>query len=676
MAELQVRAKLFFLDHGQGKWREQSICNIKVENGVLEASRAADGKVLLSHTLNKYLDYRLEKGVLIAFRDRTPRDEEEDVLLACSSTQGAATLLEEMNKGVEPLEKMAKLPAKEEDTAPPAAAATDLEKELPEKVTYANLEALVEVLEKVEPSGTREAAGQLALRREYVPQILSLFDILDDLDDEDGLNLIYRAVLAMFKLATPALVFRMIHRTTISAIIAALEHHPFRPRIQHRAYFQEVSLSNPMLLEKELTELLTHVHKIFYLRDTVLPLAIDDLTTELLTNEATISRNSAVSWISSENELVKEVVSKVDPRSPNILEILKFVEELLQVLKTLPPGQQPLRRYMENGLLTAVAPCARHANRLVRAACSDIVNECLLLDTSLLRDFAISRDSSLLTCVLDQTVREEDPALQCQWQDVGKILLETKNQREKYVFAGSSKLTELDDSFLELLYNRRGGVLDPLLIPLKWHPDLVQDPSNVPETEKWILAPRRADRALYVSAPLVAICIQGHRAAAAQWAEDHGIIQAAVKLLKSINLKFRNDAVMACVWILRAGVEADDQALHQTMAELDPFGVLMHLTSRRGMLASTFLSVLDAIWSLNRRPLVQLIGDKYGPQLESMKETHMGKHFLLRYQKNQGDHSSPPPTVEQPSGAAPEEHERDGEADLLAGSYADEEMHP
>eukprot|EP00755_Sulcionema_specki_P013038 Sspe_Gene.52944::Locus_29300_Transcript_1_1_Confidence_1.000_Length_2126::g.52944::m.52944 len=163
----------------------------------------------------------------------------------------------------------------------------------------------------------------------------------------------------------------------------------------------------------------------------------------------------------------------------------------------------------------------------------------------------------------------------------------------------------------------------------------------MPRTFKWIHEnpPTRADQALYAASPVIAACLSGHGKRASAWALRREVPQKVAALLQA--KKLRHQLTLACLWIIRACVEASDPRLHNELATSNALGPLMGLLRRDGLLPSALLSVLEATWKENRVALVEQIGSTYHDVLEKVK-CPTAKHFLTRYQKNKEDNAGAP----------------------------------
>eukprot|EP01063_Lacrimia_lanifica_P033320 TRINITY_DN5887_c0_g1_i2.p1 TRINITY_DN5887_c0_g1~~TRINITY_DN5887_c0_g1_i2.p1 ORF type:complete len:540 (+),score=189.39 TRINITY_DN5887_c0_g1_i2:631-2250(+) len=473
-------------------------------------------------------------------------------------------------------------------------------------------------------------------RQDYVHKLLAVFDKLDDLDDVPGLRLLYRVFAALFQLSSPELVNELTDETALPTVIAALEHHPKRPHVNHRAVLHSLKLHNPLNLEPQLTHLLSRVNLLLYLRDSVLPVGTDEVALEVLRNQAVVNRNKAVLWIVGEDARVRALANRFQIEDKDLLHVLRFFEELLQNLKTVPPDEQETvyLRLVRCDVLSNVCHATRHKDVKVRQCCSDIVNHFVLADTGLLRDYIMS-EPSMLQCFAEQTVREADSGLQAQWQEVARVVLETRAQREMYVFRGSTTVYDIEETFYAMIYRNDGNIIEPLLWGIR---KLAQAAGAAPTTgvQARIDAAqlRVYDNGFYSAAPVINTCLSGHGDRASAWALGVDLPQQVSLIAKIPSTLHSSKRLLACLWVLRGLVESDAPALHASIAEHDPFEALMPLVLRRGLVGSTMLSLLDTVWSKNRAELVKLIATVHGGYLEKLAGTHVGNNFRMRHQKN------------------------------------------
>lgn len=121
------------------------------------------------------------------------------------------------------------------------------------------LDEIFDLVTTAIPSLVHRESLVLAMEREnYIPKLLELFHICEDLDNTTGLHNLYHIFRTLFLINKVSLLNVMFQEENIVSVVGCLEYDPNKPRpIRHRDYLAQVAkhrevipFNNPQLLNK------------------------------------------------------------------------------------------------------------------------------------------------------------------------------------------------------------------------------------------------------------------------------------------------------------------------------------------------------------------------------------------------------------------------------------------
>ena len=150
----------------------------------------------------------------------------------------------------------------------------------------------------------------LALEKErYVQKLLDLFRICEDVENLDGLHLLYNIFRTLFLLNKVSLLSVMFQPDHIMDVIGCLEYDPSKPHpIRHRQYLDQTSRYREVI-PFDNTELIDKIHltyKMCYIQEVILP------TPSLFEENMMSAFNSLVLF--NKTEIVDSIQVGPDPR--------------------------------------------------------------------------------------------------------------------------------------------------------------------------------------------------------------------------------------------------------------------------------------------------------------------------------------------------------------------------
>ena len=134
---------------------------------------------------------------------------------------------------------------------------------------------IAEVLTRCLSVSCQRQCVALTIEQEgYIPKLLELFHMCEDLDDTKGLHHLFDIFSALFLLNQPALLSIMLHEEIIMDVIGCLEYNPSKPELQKHREFVESSAKFHEVVPIKNSELLSKIHllyKVLYVKEVILP---------------------------------------------------------------------------------------------------------------------------------------------------------------------------------------------------------------------------------------------------------------------------------------------------------------------------------------------------------------------------------------------------------------------
>lgn len=138
--------------------------------------------------------------------------------------------------------------------------------------------------------------------QEFFQKLMDLFRICEDLENMDGLHMIYKIVKGIILLNSPQIFEKLFGDDLIMDVIGSLEYDPDILHAQHHRNFlkehvvfkEAIPIKDPMVLSK-----IHQTYRVGYLKDVVLPRVLDEATVANL--NSIIHSNNAVVRFSNSN---------------------------------------------------------------------------------------------------------------------------------------------------------------------------------------------------------------------------------------------------------------------------------------------------------------------------------------------------------------------------------------
>ncbi|KAL8481361.1 hypothetical protein ACS0TY_027757 [Phlomoides rotata] len=430
------RVKVYRLNEN-GKWDDQGTGHVTVdysersEDVGLYVIDEEDNETLLSHRISSDDIYRKQEDTIISWRDP---EFSTELALSFQETTGCSYIWDHICS----LQRNMHFSSLANDTF--NSISSEL-RELP-SVELSTLPLILKIVESGIADQLR--VTELILNdQEFLRKLIDLFRICEDLENLDGLHLIFKIVRGIILLNSGQIFEKIFGDELILDIMGCLEYDPESPQAQHRKFLKElvvfkevVPIKDPVVLSK-----IHQTYRINYLKDVVLPRALDEAIVGNL-NSIIHSNNAVVlSLLKDDNTFIKELFARV--KSPNMSreakeDLVHFLHEFCTLSKSLQMVHQHrlFRDLASEGLFDIIADVLQSEDHNLVLIGTDILILFQILDPNILRTYVSRQEGGLLGILVKNMLTDFGNNMRCQFFEILRSLLEslsTGTQRENLV---------------------------------------------------------------------------------------------------------------------------------------------------------------------------------------------------------------------------------------------------
>ncbi|RVW99090.1 Serine/threonine-protein phosphatase 4 regulatory subunit 3 [Vitis vinifera] len=287
--------------------------------------------------------------------------------------------------------------------------------------------------------------------QEFFQKLMDLFRICEDLENMDGLHMIYKIVKGIILLNSPQIFEKLFGDDLIMDVIGSLEYDPDILHAQHHRNFlkehvvfkEAIPIKDPMVLSK-----IHQTYRVGYLKDVVLPRVLDEATVANL--NSIIHSNNAVEDSTFIQELfVRLRLSSTSAESKKNL--VFFLYEFCSLSKSLQMVQQLrlFRDLVNEGIFDIVSDALQSQDKRLVLTGTDILILFLNQDPNLLRSYVIRQEGiPLLGLLVKGMITDFGEDMNCQFLEILRSLLDS------YTLSGSQR-----DTIIEIFYEKHLGQL-------------------------------------------------------------------------------------------------------------------------------------------------------------------------------------------------------------------------
>ncbi|XP_065863785.1 uncharacterized protein [Euphorbia lathyris] len=447
------RVKVYRLNN-DGKWDDQGTGHVTVD--YLERSEELglfvideeDNETLLLHRIIPDDIYRKQEDTIISWKDP---EYSTDLALSFQETTGCSYIWDHICN----VQRSLQFSTLNNETF------HSMNSELRE-LPAVELSTLPLILKTVSESGI---ADQMRLTelilsdQDFFRKLMDLFRICEDLENIDGLQMIFKIVRGIILLNSPQIFDRIFGDEFIMDIIGSLEYDPDVHRNQHHrnflkehvVYKEAIPIKDPIVLSK-----IHQTYRVGFLKDVVLARVLDEGTVANLNSIIHANNSVVVSLLKDDITFIQELFARL--RSPatsaeSKKNLVYFLYEFCSLSKSLQMVQQLrlFRDLMNEGIFDIITETLQSEDNKLVLTGTDILILFLNQDPNLLRSYVVrSEGLQLFGLLVKGMITDFGEDMHCQFLEILRSLLDS------YTLSGAHAQR---DNIVEIFYEKHLGHL-------------------------------------------------------------------------------------------------------------------------------------------------------------------------------------------------------------------------
>lgn len=283
----------------------------------------------------------------------------------------------------------------------------------------------------------REALAKFVLAQNYVPKLIPLVEMAEDLESVPDLHRLCSIMKMLILLNDTSIIEYAVTDDVILGVVGALEYDPDFPlhKANHRQYlsddarFKEVVKIEDLNIKRKIH----YTYRLQYLKDVVLARILDDPTFSVLNSLIFFHQVDIVQHLQTNIPFLQELFGIFGLAEHNMQrrkDAVLFIQQCTSIAKSLQAQNraQLYQNFISNGLLDVIQYALKHQDAAVRVAGTDILVSLIDHDALMVRGYifkAIHEKSKPLTdTLIELLLIEVDLGVKSQMADAIKILLD------------------------------------------------------------------------------------------------------------------------------------------------------------------------------------------------------------------------------------------------------------
>ncbi|XP_023548083.1 serine/threonine-protein phosphatase 4 regulatory subunit 3-like isoform X1 [Cucurbita pepo subsp. pepo] len=452
------RVKVYRLND-DGKWDDQGTGHVTVD--YLERSEELglcvvdeeDNETLFLHRISSDDIYRKQEDTIISWRDP---EYSTELALSFQETTGCSYIWDHICNAQRSLH----FNSLNNDTF------HRMNSELRE-LPAIELSTLPLILKIVVESGIADQMRLVELivaNQDFFKKLMDIFLICEDLENLDGLHMIYKIVRGIILLNSSQIFEKIFGDELIMDIIGSLEYDPEVPHVQHHRNFlkehvifkEAIPIKDPSVLSK-----IHQTYRIGYLKDVVLARVLDESTIANINSIIHANNALVVSLLKDDNTFIQELFIRL--KLPTTSEeskknLVRFLHEFCSLSKNLQMVQQLrlFRDLMNEGIFDVIADVLQSPDKKFVLTGTDILVLFLNQDPNLLRSHVVRKEGiPLLGLLVQGLITDFGEEMHCQFFEILRCLLDS------FTLSGATQRETVVEIFYE---NHLGQLIDVIAV--------------------------------------------------------------------------------------------------------------------------------------------------------------------------------------------------------------------
>ncbi|KAL4560273.1 hypothetical protein LXL04_032423 [Taraxacum kok-saghyz] len=602
------RVKVYRLND-DGKWDDQGTGHVTVdyleqrseELGLFVVDEE-DNETLLMHRISSDDIYRKQEDTIISWRDS---EFSSEIALSFQETTGCSYIWDHICN----LQRNLHFDTIRNETYH---GANNELRELP-AVELSTLPSILKVV--VDGSVTDQlCVTELILHDQiFFRKLMDLFKVCEDLENKDGLHMIYKIVKGIILLNSPQIFEKIFGDELIMDIIGCLEYDLERPHVNHRSFLKEhvvfkeaIPIKDPLALSK-----IHQTYRIGYLKDVVLPRVLDDSTLASLNSMIHSNNGMVVTLLKDDSSFIKELFARL--KSPTTSpdskrNLVFFLQEFCTLSKSLQVVQQLrlFRDLVNEGIFGVVTDILQSEDKKLVLTGTDILIFSLNQDPTLLRSYVSRQEGvQLLGLLVKGMLTDFGDDMHCQFLEIIRSLLDS--------FSSGGQVRQRD-AIVEIFYEKH---LDEVIN--------VITSSNGSEKPEILLN----------ICDLLCFCVLHHP----YRIKCNFLLNGVVDKVLHLTRRKEKYLVVAAIRFIRTLISHNDEHLMSYIVKNNVFKPIIDAFIRNGsrynLLNSSVLELFEHIRKENIKILVKYIVDTFWDELVKFDTLPSIQSLKVRYDQAQ-----------------------------------------
>ncbi|RAL07973.1 SMEK family protein [Aspergillus homomorphus CBS 101889] len=487
----------------------------------------------------------------------------------------------------------------------------------------------------------RDALSKLVIRDEYIPKLIPLVSMAEDLESLPDLHRLCNIMKSLILLNDNTIIETVVTDPVILGVVGALEYDPEFPthKANHRQYLADqtrykevVPIKDPLIRRK-----IRYTWRLQYLKDVVLARILDDPTFSVLNSLIFFNQVEIVNHIQSNAPFLKELFTVFDPRNADNKrkeDAVQFLHQCAVIAKNLqaPARANLFANFINHGLFAVIAFAIKHPKPPLRTTGIDLLVSLLDHDPIMMRGYMLKavneKKTPLTDTLIDLLHTESDLGVKNQLADAIKVLLDPQiPMQDAMGRAGPEHFNKPRNIFSDTFVQNH---FDESAKRLFWPLKRLENRDNLNDLTF-------QDVTLYSHlVDILTFFVRQHLYRTRTVIHNESLAPRVAQLLTVPQKHLKLTALK----FFRTLISLQDTFYQAMMTRNNTFGLILDIVyqsmPRDNLLNSACLELFEFIKRENIKPIVLHLVEKYGEQIKNITYVDTFQSLYLRYEQLQG----------------------------------------
>jgi len=628
MADTHRRVKLYALN-AERQWDDRGTGHVsstyvdRLKGMSLQVRAESDGSILLESKIQADTAYQKQQETLIVWSE----GDHYDLALSFQEKAGCDEIWAKICQvqGKDPSVEITQDVAEdEEDRFDDSTPDIDLP-----PCEADSLDSILELIQSCLPYPLKREKLTTSLEKEdYIPKLLQLFRTLESSQNMKALHKMYDILKNIFLLNQNSLYEIMLSEDALFDVLGVFEYDPntATPK-RHRDYLKSVSRFKEVIPfgNQKLINKIHQTYRTTYIQDVILPTpsVFEDNVLSTLSSIIFFNKVEIVSMIQEDDKFLRTLFSQIKDQSTassRRKDLVLFLKEFCTFSQTLQPQSRDsfFKALASLGVLQALEVILADQDLIVKSAAVDILTYVVEFSPSMVREYALKQEQSIVKVVIDQMISDPDPDLgmAVQLSSILRLLLDPENM----LAAAHINKTEKAD-FLNFFYKH---CMNCLVAPVF---DNTLD--DKPQAED-----SRTAQLLSLILELLSFCVEHHSYHTRTYVIQRDLLRRILVLMKSKHTFL----VLSSLRFFRKIIGLKDDFYNRHIVNSNLFAPIVEAlqanNGRYNLLDSAIIELFEFIRTEEIRSLCVHIIDKFGKQLEKFDYVRTFKGLKHQFEQH------------------------------------------